>query len=247
MKLAILTDLHANREAVEAVLAHAAQQRPDRYAFLGDLVGYGADPGWVVDTVHGLARHGAIAVVGNHDHAAVQGAPPSMGEDPREAIAWTRGQLDAAQLDFLAALPLAQVHDELLFVHANAFAPGEWAYVHGRAEALRSLQATRQRITFCGHVHEPRVYHRSASGKAGDLVPSPGMTVPLLARRQWLVIAGSVGQPRDGDPAACYATFDSRRSELTCWRVPYDVETAAAKIRRAGLPAWLADRLAHGA
>lgn len=246
MKLAILTDLHANREALEAVLAHAARQRPDHYALLGDFVGYGADPAWVVDTVRDLVRQGAAAVMGNHDHAAVLGPPPAMGDEPRKAIAWTRRQLAADQLDFLAALPMAQTHGEMLFVHANAHAPAAWGYVLERADAVRSLRATTQRLVFCGHVHEPRLYHLSATGRAGDVLPRPGVPVPLLPRRRWLVLPGSVGQPRDGDPAAAYATYDSDNGALTCWRVPYDIETAASKIRRAGLPAWLADRLAHG-
>jgi diadenosine tetraphosphatase ApaH/serine/threonine PP2A family protein phosphatase len=246
MRYAIVTDLHANREAVEAVLEHAAGQRVDRHALLGDFVGYGADPGWVVDAVRAHVARGAIAVQGNHDLAVVEGPKPSMRPEPREVVEWTRGRLDGAQIAFLAGLPLSQEAGELLFVHANAFAPDRWDYVTGRAEALRSLHATRQRITFCGHMHEPRLYHLSPTGKAADFVPTAGMPIPLLAPRRWLAIPGAAGQPRDGDPAAAYAVYDDATLELTYWRVPYDVDAAVAKIIDAGLPERLATRLADG-
>jgi diadenosine tetraphosphatase ApaH/serine/threonine PP2A family protein phosphatase len=246
MRIAILTDLHANREAVEAVLEHAAGRQIDRYALLGDFVGYGADPAWVVDAVRGLVADGAIAVQGNHDLAVVQGSSPGMRPEPRYVIDWTRERLTPAQIDFLAALPLTQELGELLFVHANAYAPAEWDYVQGRVEAVRSLHATDRRVTFCGHMHEPRLFHLSATGKAGEFVPTPGMAIPLLPHRQWLVIPGSAGQPRDGNPAACYATYDSTSGDLTYWRVPYDTDAAGAKILRARLPQRLAHRLADG-
>ena len=246
MRLALLTDLHANREAVEAVLEHAAGQRIDRYALLGDFVGYGADPGWVVDVVRNLVARGAIAVQGNHDRAVVEGASPQMRPEPRYVIEWTRSQLDESQLRFLAELPMRVSFNGLLFVHANAWAPDGWEYVQGRSEAVRSIHAARERITFCGHMHEPKLYHLAPTGKAGDFVPTSGMPIPLPPSRQWLVIPGSAGQPRDGDPAACYAVYDSDAGEVTYWRVPYDTETAGAKIRAANLPQRLASRLADG-
>lgn len=246
MRTAILTDLHANREALEAVLDHAGGRRIDRFALLGDFVGYGADPGWVVDRVRALVAAGGVGVQGNHDLATVRGASPGMRPEPRLVIDWTREQLDAEQLDFLAALPLRIEQDPVLFVHANAWAPGDWGYVLGRVDAVRSLHATSAWLTCVGHVHEPRLYHLSGVGRAGDFVPTPGVAVPLLPQRRWLVIPGAVGQPRDGDPAAAYAVLDDADGTMTWWRVPYDHETAARKIRAAGLPLALADRLAHG-
>ncbi len=246
MKIAVLTDLHANREAVEAVLLHAERQGADRFALLGDFVGYGADPAWVVDTVRALVREGAVAVMGNHDIAVVTGPSPSMRPEPAFVVGWTREQLDARQLDFLASLPLQIEQGDVLYVHANAWAPDEWDYVLGRGEAVRSMGATRQRVTFIGHVHEPHLYHLSATGKAGEFIPVPGVPVPLTPSRQWLVVPGSAGQPRDGDPAACYAIHDDADGSVTWWRVPYDVESAQAKIIAARLPQRLAHRLAHG-
>lgn len=246
MKIALIADLHANREAFSAVLEHAQHRACDQYALLGDFVGYGGDPVWVVDTAMRMVEAGAIAVIGNHDSAVAKGALPTMRDDARVAIDWTRAQLNAAQLDFLSGLPLTREQDGCLFVHANAFEPSGFAYIQGRLEAMRSLHATDCRYTFCGHMHEPMLYHLSGTGKAGDFKPSPGLAIPLLPNRQWLIIPGSCGQPRDGNPAACYAIFDTSEGSVSFERVPYDHDAAAARIRAAGLPDRLATRLALG-
>ena len=246
MKIALVADLHANREAVSAVLAHARDDGAQRYVFLGDLVGYGADPGWVVDQVREHVAQGAVGVLGNHDAAVLRGPVPTMVPEAREAIAWTRSRLSPVQIEFLRGLPMSITEHETLYVHANAWAPAEWEYILSRGDAVRSLQATDRRYVFCGHTHVPRLYHRTATGKAGEFAPTPGVPIPLSEQRQWLAIPGSAGQPRDGNPAACYATFDVDARTLTFHRVPYDHHGAAAKIRAAGLPQSLAKRLTDG-
>jgi diadenosine tetraphosphatase ApaH/serine/threonine PP2A family protein phosphatase len=246
MKFAIVTDLHANREALESVLDHAHRHGADRFAFLGDFVVYGADPAWVVDQVREHVARGALAVQGNHDAAVVKGASPTMRPEARFVVDWTRSRLTGAQVDFLAGLPLRQEVGEMLFVHANAHQTVGWEYIQGRLEAMRSLHATRQRLIFCGHMHEPKLFHLSLVGKVGDFTPVAGEPIPLLPPRRWLVIPGAAGQPRDGDPAACYAMFDDQSLQLVYWRVPYDHEAAGAKIRAASLPQSLATRLADG-
>ncbi|MDL2338960.1 MAG: metallophosphoesterase family protein [Pseudomonadota bacterium] len=246
MKLALITDLHANREAVEAVLEHAALQGVDRYALLGDFVGYGADPGWVVDQVRTLVKAGAIAVMGNHDAAVFGSLRDSMVPQAREAVLWTRENLSVEQKAFLGALPMSVTEADSLFVHASADAPTQWRYVQNRIDAVDSLQATDRRHTFCGHVHEPRLYHLTDGGDAGEIQPVPGVAMSLSPQCRWLAIVGSAGQPRDGNPAACYATFDTDDATLTSHRVPYDHLAAAAKIIAAGLPASLAARLVRG-
>ena len=246
MKIAVITDLHANREAVEAVLEHAHRHNAQRWVLLGDFVGYGADPAWVVDQVRALVRQGAIVVMGNHDQAVVRGASPQMRPDARHVVEWTRAQLDASQLDFLASLPLTHRHADQLYVHANAWAPAGWEYVQSRSDAVRSLQASDCRYQFCGHMHEPRLFNLARTGKAGDFIPTADVAIPVPAHRQWLVIPGSAGQPRDGNPAACYAMFDDERCLLTFHRVPYDVEAAGMKILAARLPQRLALRLEDG-
>jgi len=131
-------------------------------------------------------------------------------------------------------------------VHANAWAPADFEYVSGALEAGRSLRATRSRITFCGHVHEPVLYHMGLTQRVETFHPVPGSPIPLSAARRWLAVAGSAGQPRDGNPAACYATFDEVDHLYTLWRVPYDYTEASRKVRAAGLPQRLADRLQGG-
>jgi diadenosine tetraphosphatase ApaH/serine/threonine PP2A family protein phosphatase len=246
MKIALITDLHANRDAVEAVMAHAAAQGAQRHVFLGDFVGYGAEPGWVVDFAIDQVAQGAVAVMGNHDVAVVKGPAPTMVPQAREVVAWTRRQLDDRQLAFLEALPMSVREDDRLYVHANAFAPTQWGYVVSRLEAIRSLHSTDSRFTFCGHVHEPRLFHLDDTGRVGETAPAPGADIALSVHRQWLVIPGAAGQPRDRNPAACYAVFDTSQATLTFHRVPYDHHAAAAKIVAAGLPERLAQRLVNG-
>jgi diadenosine tetraphosphatase ApaH/serine/threonine PP2A family protein phosphatase len=246
MKLALITDIHANREAFTAVLDDARMQGAQRYALLGDFVGYGADPGWVVDRVMQMAADGAVAVVGNHDAATVRGTSPSMRPEPRMGIEWTRLQLDEPQLAFLAGLPYTVAEDDRLYVHANAHAPSEWGYITTRTDAALSLHATASHYVFCGHVHEQRLYNLSPTGKTGEFQPTANVPIPVPPHRHWLALPGSTGQPRDGDPAAAYALFDIDTAMITFRRVPYDHDSAAAKIRAAGLPASFADRLLHG-
>lgn len=246
MKTALITDLHANREAVEAVMDHARGQGAESWAFLGDFVGYGADPSWVVDLVREQVAAGAVAVQGNHDLATVLGPNPVMRQDARTVIEWTRAQLNATQLDFLATLPLSQQRGNQLFVHANAYAPASWDYVLHAGLALRSMLATPCHITVCGHMHQPRLFHAGTVGRAGEVVPKPGQRIALSADRQWLIIPGSAGQPRDGNPAAAYALLDDEAATLTYQRVSYDHDTAAGKVRAAGLPLHLAARLENG-
>jgi diadenosine tetraphosphatase ApaH/serine/threonine PP2A family protein phosphatase len=243
--IALFTDIHGNREALDACLAHAERARPDRIIFLGDYVGYGADPGYVVDLVQDAVRRGALALRGNHDEAVI-GSTAGMNQAARTAIEWTRGRLDERQRRFLANLPLTQEENDRLFVHANAVAPQGWGYVTDRLEAARSLMATRCRCVFCGHLHMPGVYRMAANGLLVQFTPTAGAAIPLLAEHRWLAVLGAVGQPRDGDLAACYALLDHERNTLTYVRVPYDVAAAAGKILDAGLPPPLAARLLQG-
>lgn len=245
MRIGLLADLHANREALEACVAALQAQGCRHWVFLGDLVGYGADPGWVVDHVRARVEEGAVAVLGNHDQA-VFSPSDAMNPDAQAAIDWTRDRLDASQAAFLRGLPLRREEDDRLYVHANAWAPERWGYVSNRLAAAQSLAATGRWLTFCGHVHEPALYYRRA-GSAVHFSPRAGVPVPLSPQRQWLAIPGSCGQPRDGDPAAACAWLDTSDSRLCFLRVPYDHESAAAKIRAAGLPPASAERLTTGA
>ena len=247
MLIALMADLHANREAFMACLDHAEWEGAERLVFLGDVVGYGADPEWVTETVMGLvANRGAVALMGNHDEAAVGRGRGGMNAAAEAAVAWTRSRLSAEAAGFLASLPLETWDEDRLYVHADASDPGRWRYVLEAEDARRSLEATEAQATFCGHTHVPRLFGITAADKLTSFRPVAGVSVPLLRPRQWLAVLGAVGQPRDGNPAACYGMLDTARSELTWVRVLYDVAAAAEKIRAAGLPEALALRLYGG-
>lgn len=245
MLTAILTDIHANREAFTACLADAERRRADRYVLLGDYVGYGADPVWVVERAMALVEKGAVALLGNHDEAVFANGA-RMNDFARAAIDWTRGQLDPAHVDFLCARPLTFEERGRLYVHASAANPEAWTYVLGRPQAELSFRASTAPITLCGHTHQPALYTISSVGKLNDFVPVTGVAIALTPPRRWLAVIGAVGQPRDRDPAACYAVFDDRTHMLTYIRIPYDIDSAARKILAAGLPPVLATRLASG-
>jgi diadenosine tetraphosphatase ApaH/serine/threonine PP2A family protein phosphatase len=245
LRLAILADIHANREAFAACLEAARARGAERMVCLGDVVGYGADPEWAVDTVMALARDGAPVVRGNHDNA-VGSSAESMNAEAQAAIEWTRGRLSAPQRRFLAELPYTRAEDDRLYVHAEASNPPRWRYVQDASDAGESMLATGAEITFCGHIHRPALYSMSVTAKMTSFVPVNGVPVQLLHGRRWLAVLGSVGQPRDGNPAASFAMFDTGKREITYHRAPYDVAAAAKKIRDNGLPHWLADRLAAG-
>jgi predicted phosphodiesterase len=247
MRLALLADIHANLEALLAVLAHAREQRADGHAFLGDLVGYGADPEAVLERVQEEVGRGALVIQGNHDAAVLDPAVAAgMNEAALEVVAWTRARLGAGERAFLASLPLVARRGDATFVHGSAEAPEQFLYVTDPLRAARCLAASGTPWTFAGHVHEPVLYYTSAADRPLPFRPVPGVAIPVPPRRRWLAIAGSVGQPRDGRPAASYAVFDDERRTLTYHRVAYDWPSAAAKVRAAGLPERLAARLEHG-
>jgi diadenosine tetraphosphatase ApaH/serine/threonine PP2A family protein phosphatase len=243
--LAVFSDIHGNRQAFEACLKVARARGAERFVLLGDFVGYGADPEWVVETAMDLVAHGAVAVRGNHDEA-VNSATESMNNEAQIAIEWTRGRLDAAQRRFLAELPMLVQDGDRLYVHSEASSPKRWHYVRTTADAAKSLIATPSHVTFCGHIHRPALYSMSVTAKMTSFVPKTEVPVQLLRGRQWLAVLGSVGQPRDGDPAASFVLFDTVSCQITYCRVPYDIASAANKIRENGLPPWLADRLSQG-
>lgn len=245
MRLAVLTDIHANREAFEAVLADLAARRVDRLVFLGDIVGYGPDPGWCLDRVMALAAQGALVVRGNHDRAV--GVPDgTLNVNARRVIDWTVDRLTVPQKRFLEELPLVIEEDDLLFAHASANDPGDWIYVTNEMKARPSFLVSKARLILVGHVHKPALYSCDIGGRvAGHPVPV-GHPVPLLRSRRWLAVVGSVGQPRDGSSLAGYAILDKATNELTFRRVGYDSATTARKVRSAGLPEALAMRLIRG-
>lgn len=245
MKLAILTDIHANREAFEAVLNDATAHKADRLVLLGDVVGYGPDPEWVCETAARLVAGGATAVRGNHDNAA-SGGDEAMTAVAERAMAWTRGRLTGAHRAFLASLPLMAAEKDILFVHASASHPEAWSYVTSDTRAAPSFRATAARVILCGHTHIPLLTSADRNGMVREHAFRQNLAIPLIRSRRWLAVVGAVGQPRDGVAQAGWAMLDTGRNELTFRRTPYDTARTAAKIRAAGLPEDLALRLLKG-
>lgn len=245
MLLAILSDIHGNREAFEAVLAASHAAGAERFAVLGDIVGYGADPEWCVEMARSLMGSGAIVLRGNHDDA-ISNASVTMNPTATMALEWTRRQLGADARAFLAALPLKAREGDCLFVHADASAPSDWNYVLDTSDAGQHLGACESRVSFCGHVHKPALYCTAPGGKVTHFCPVAATPVPLLPQRRWLAVMGAVGQPRDGNSCAAFALYDTQSAELRFLRAAYDIATAANKIRAAGLPVSLAERLFEG-
>jgi diadenosine tetraphosphatase ApaH/serine/threonine PP2A family protein phosphatase len=245
VRIALLSDIHANIEALDACVAHARAEGAEMHALLGDFVGYGADACAVVERVMRFAEDGAIVLKGNHD-AAIDRRGGYFNEQALAALDWARETLSDPQKHFLSGLPLFAKRAPSYFVHASAASPERWDYVDSPGTALRCAEASGEAYTFCGHVHDQMLYFETPSGRMSAFQPSPGTPIPVRGPRRWLAIVGSVGQPRDRNPAAAYTMFDEVRREITFHRVAYDYLAAADKIRRAGLPAALAYRVEAG-
>lgn len=244
MRYLVLSDIHANLEALEAVL-QSAEGRWDRAVVLGDLVGYGADPDAVVQTIISLAP--AAVIRGNHDKAAA-GVEDAANFNPaaRAAALWTASALTETSRAFLRDLPSGPllVDDAMEICHGSPF--DEDFYIFDGADAWRALEATRSSLCFFGHTHVAVGFLRS--GSLFEAIIPENSETPIQAQngRRLLINPGSVGQPRDGDPRAAYALYDSSAGLVTLRRSAYAVERAQEKILAAGLPRALANRLATG-
>jgi len=243
--IAILSDIHANREAFIACLAATETAGADRLVILGDIVGYGADPVWCLDKARELLATGAVVLRGNHDEAVAK-STQSMNLNARLAVEWTRNQLSAEDRVFLGHLPMQVAEEDRLYVHASANAPEAWHYMLDADDAHGHFLHCDAAVSFCGHTHQPALFSASPAGKITTFTPDAAEPIPLAPQRQWLAVMGSVGQPRDGNPASAWALYDTGSRELRFHRTAYDIEAAAAKVRKAGLPEALAERLYGG-
>ena len=246
-RIALFADLHSNLEAFDACLEHAQEQGATEFVFLGDLVGYNADPIAIVEKVAELVdKNKAVALMGNHDAAVFKDHSTRMNAHAWAAIQWTRHQLSDQHISFLKELPLIHKEDEICFVHSSASKPENWSYVDSGLAAWHCAEAAGTTYTFVGHVHDSTVYYQSSVGKLVRFHPHPGEPVPISRHRRWVSVTGSMGQPRDGNPAAGYALFQPDEESITFHRVDYDHYKAAEKVHKAGLPDELANRLLTG-
>jgi predicted phosphodiesterase len=241
----ILSDIHSNKEAFAAVLAHAKRKPWDRAVFLGDLVGYAANPNQTVDMLRALRP--LVAVRGNHDKVCSGVESGDMfNRVALQAAMWTKHKLTRSNLRFLRGLPRGPKVVDDAFAIAHGTPLDEDAYIFGEIEALNVFRRTDFPICFFGHSHFPVVFELTPDAITTVLTVSPTFRFRLEPGARYLVNPGSVGQPRDGNPRAAYAIYDSDTRVVAIHRVAYPLKSAQDRIRKAGLPKPLADRLAIG-
>lgn len=245
MRYLILSDIHSNREALSAVLAFVRRKRWDRAIVLGDVVGYGANPNEAVDMVRALRP--LVAIRGNHDKVCSGIEDGEMfNRVALQAALWTRERLTPRNLRWLRSLPEGPVVVDGSFAIAHGTPIDEDAYIFGEIEALNVFRQTAFPLCFFGHSHFPVVFGLSPDAIQTVLTTSPAFRFRLEPGVRYLVNPGSIGQPRDGNPLASFAMFDSKTRTVSVYRVPYPLGRAQRKILDAGLPRPLADRLALG-
>ena len=239
MKIAVISDIHANQEALEAVLAHAREQRVNSYICLGDVVGYNANPIECLEMVRELK---CVCVRGNHDH--VCGGEECLDNfHPLAAsvIRWTREQLTDEQKHFLRNLPLTARVESFAVVHSTLDMPEKWGYVFDKYQAEANFTYQMNSLCFFGHTHVPIAFEKSDAVRAGLYTK-----IRIARGHKYFINVGSVGQPRDGDTRASYAIYDLMENTVTLHRVEYDLTVTQKKILAAGLPNRMAARLAQG-
>ncbi len=241
MKWAILSDIHGNLEALQAVIEDLRAAGAERIACLGDIVGYGADPNPCLELLAGLTD---LTVAGNHDYGAVGLTDISyFNPDAKAAVLWAGRKLSMEGRAFLRGLPLVRQFETLTFVHATPGEPGEWNYIFTYPEAEAAFQAMGGEVAFIGHSHQPLILGRGQDGKVTTLEKEE---LTLEEGVRYIINVGSVGQPRDRNPDSAYGFYDDQLRKYILKRVPYDIHTVKKKIIRAGLPAILAHRLSKG-
>jgi predicted phosphodiesterase len=245
MRYLILSDIHSNKEALGAVQAFVRRKPWDKVVFLGDLVGYGANPNQTVDTLRKLRP--LVAIRGNHDKVCSGIEEGELfNRIALEAAHWTRRKLTRTNLKWLKALPRGPVVVDDSFAIAHGTPIDEDAYIFGEIEALNIFRQTTYPLCFFGHSHFPVIFALSPDAITTILTVAPSFRFKLKPGVRYLINPGSIGQPRDGNPLASFAMYDSRTRVVTIHRIEYQVEVAQSKILKAGLPRPLADRLAIG-
>jgi len=245
MRCAIISDIHSNYEALTAVLSDILQKGIKEIYCLGDVVGYGAEPGKCLQEVR---KYTDKIVAGNHDHGAIGLLDLSgFNLNARNAAEWTGRKLTADEKATLKELPLAmestRKDNDFIMVHSTPNHPENWNYILSLDEAEYQFEKFTERLCFVGHSHQPMFWECDSNGKC---CVAGKEYVHLEKDRRYIINVGSVGQPRDGDPRASYAIYDLERMEVAIRRVEYDVRSAQEKIIKSGLPARLAERLSVG-
>lgn len=242
MRLALLSDIHGNLEALQAVLRDIETRQVDQLICLGDVVGYGCDPAACLELV---TAHCSVTLMGNHEHAVLGSLDEhSLNDLAQASMLWTREHLSDTQWPkTIAAFPLEHRIDVLHLVHASPDSPDEWQYILTPAAARRSFACTDAWITCFGHTHLPTIFAISEDGLCRSRF---GHDFQPLHENRYLVNVGSVGQPRDDDPRSCYVLYDTATEDVYYHRVPYDYTQTQRKMAAVNAPPLLIERLAVG-
>ena len=241
LRYAIISDVHGNLEAFKAGLDDIGQQQVDKLLFLGDIVGYGPDPEACIEL---LQEKVDVCLAGNHDWAVV-GLTEVTYFNPvaAAAVQWTKRAIKPEHKDYLRQLKAIAVIDDMCLAHATPYEPEAWHYIFTLGEAKLNFNYFDTRLCFVGHSHTPAIVGQD---KAGNCYVQHDRMLSLEPEHRYIINEGSVGQPRDGNPAGCYAIYDTTKQRVELIRFTYDVAQVQQKIIAAGLPAFLAQRLALG-
>lgn len=241
MRIAIISDVHANLEALTAVMQDIENRNAEKVFFLGDAVGYGADPNKCIKLICDFCE---IKLLGNHDFVAMGlESPENFNIMARQSIVWTRKELKKKALERMSDFDMEATFLDYYFVHATPENPAEWNYMLSTNEAEQNFDFFSQDFCFVGHSHMPAVFCMQPKGKV-ELIESESIEARPDCR--YIINVGSVGQPRDGNKHACYLEADTETNCFTFRRVPYDLQLAQEKMRKAQLPEFLITRLASG-
>ncbi len=241
MKYAIFSDVHSNLQAFQSVLQEIEKLHVDKRLFLGDIVGYGANPNETMDMLNTAAD---VMLAGNHDFAAVDMTDiANFNPHAREAILWTKDVLAPSHKEFLKGLPVYTVVDNLTLAHSSPKEPLMWHYIFNIFDAIENFEHFNTNLCFIGHSHHPVVIERNSEGKTNA---SKDQFIQLNSASRYIINVGSVGQPRDRNPKACFIIYDSGNMTIEFKRVQYDIAAAQEKMRKEGLPDYLIERLTYG-
>jgi diadenosine tetraphosphatase ApaH/serine/threonine PP2A family protein phosphatase len=242
--VALFSDVHGNEAAMRAVAADIEKRGVDRVCFLGDAVGYYPNPNECLSIIRDIAQ---ICIMGNHDYAALGILESkSFNSYAREAIEWTKDALKRKWVEFMSGFVMTSDEEDMFLVHATPMDPEAWNYIFSLADADLNFGYFDSPVCFVGHSHRPVVIAKRGDEACSVHQYDPAKTLALHAKSKYIINIGSVGQPRDGIPDACYCLYepDARKAQLV--RVPYDVSETQLRTINSGLPEYLADRLALG-
>ncbi len=249
-KTAIISDIHSNLHALTSVIEDVQSQGCSDIVCAGDIVGYNAYPRECLDYIRSL---NCPTIKGNHDEDVVAASYYMMNPVARQAMEWTREQLNDDQLGWLKKLPYVRlVRSQFAIVHATLDTPKNWAYILNASDARGSFSRQSLPVCFHGHTHVPKIYAMDGNHAieneelATQLYTNSEYSFQPQMGVKYFINVGSVGQSRDGDPRACYCIYDTDNNIITLRRINYDVAAAQAAIMAAGLPAFLAERLESG-